>query len=1095
MKRFFWLGLCLVLSLNLAAQSRKKQKTPDKPWLESGNLSGLSFRLLGPALTEGRISDIAVVPGQKHTFYVAVASGGVWKTENNGTTYTPIFDGQGSYSIGCVTIDPNNPYTVWVGTGENNSQRSVGYGDGVYRSLDGGKSWEHMGLKESEHIAKIHVDPRDSNTVFVAAQGPLWSEGGERGLFKTTDGGKTWKNVLEVDVHTGVTDLVVDPRDPDVMIAATYQRRRHVWTLVNGGPGSSIHKTTDGGETWRKVTSGLPSVDLGRIGLAMAPADPDVVYAVVEAALGEGGLYRSNNRGESWKKMSSYVPGSPQYYNELVADPNHVDRVYAMDTWLHVTEDGGKSFTAVGEKTKHVDNHAMWIDPDNSDHFWVGCDGGMYESWDRGTTWMFRANLPIIQFYKIGIDQAEPFYNVYGGTQDNFTMGGPSQTTNRNGINNRDWFITKGGDGFQTRVDPTDPNILYSLSQYGDIIRFDKTSGESLTINPQPEPGADPLRWNWDSPLIISPHNHKRLYFGAQMLFRSDDRGHSWTAVSGDLTKNIDRNQLKVMGRVWSVDAVAKNKSTSVYGNLTALDESPLVEGLLYVGSDDGLVQVSENGGEAWRRIDQVGSVPESTYVNDILASQHQADRVYLAFNNHKRGDFKPYLYKSDDRGSTWTSISGNLPERGSVYAVVEDHVDPNLLFVGTEFGVFVTTDGGKVWAQLSSGLPTVAVRDIEIHKGQDDLVLGTFGRGFYILDDYSALRGLNEDGLKKEAALAAPKKALVYQQDVPLGIDDQAFQGDNFFMAKNPDFGAAFTYHLGEGYKSKKETRREQEKNNRKDGKDNPYPSWDELEAEASEEAPSVFLTVRDGSGNIVRRIEGPTGKGFHRVTWDLRMQPAQPVALKPFVAAHPWVYVPAGPLVVPGTYSVSLSKRVEGEETELVAPINFEVEALGHATFKAENPAELFAFQQQLHALFQDVLGSYGILENVDKQLTYLAAAAKQTPGATEAMRDRAQELRLKYRDLDRMFNGDGIRSKAQEPSESGLASRLYEAVYGHWLSSTSDATETQKKLFERAKGEFTTFLEQLKQLADEDIPSLQKQLDQVGAAWTPGSFPEKP
>ena len=630
-------------------------------------LAALPFRNLGPAVTSGRVGDIAIDPRKPDTWYVAAASGGVWKTVNGGTTWTPLFDKEVSFSIGCVTIDPLDSKTVWVGTGENNSQRSVAYGDGVYRSLDGGKHWENMGLKASEHIAKILVDPRNSQVVFVASQGPLWKEGGDRGLYKSTDGGKSWKAVITVDAHTGVTDVVLDPRNPDVMYAATYQRRRHVWGMVNGGPGGGIQKSTDGGQTWTRLKEGLPKEDMGRIGLAIPAGEPDTVYATIEAADKAGGFFRSTDGGQTWERRNEQVPVSAQYYQEIICDPKDPKRVYSLDTWMQVTEDGGKTWRRVGEASKHVDNHALWIDPANTDHLISGCDGGVYESRDRGATWEFKANLPIIQYYRVAVDNARPFYTVYGGTQDNFSMGGPSRTRNLQGSTASDWFVTQGGDGFYSQVDPDDPNTVYSTSQYGGLVRFDRRSGERVELQPHPAPGEEPFRWNWDAPLMLSPHNGKRLYFAAQKLFRSDDRGDSWTTASPDLTRQIDRSRLKIMDKVWSVDAVARNTSTSFFGNIVAFNESPKIEGLLYVGTDDGLIQISEEGGKVWRKLDRFPGVPDQTYVSCLSASPHQAGTVYVAFDNHKAGDFRPYLLRSRDRGRTWESISAGLPERGSV--------------------------------------------------------------------------------------------------------------------------------------------------------------------------------------------------------------------------------------------------------------------------------------------------------------------------------------------------------------------------------------------------------------------------------------------
>ncbi|HEX6200128.1 MAG TPA: glycosyl hydrolase, partial [Thermoanaerobaculia bacterium] len=779
------------------AEAADEEKEPEL--LSAGTFGGLALRGIGPAVTSGRISDLGVHPDYPDTWWVAVASGGVWKSDNAGITWKPVFDGQSSYSIGCLAIDPENPEVVWVGTGENNSQRSVSYGDGVYKTTDGGRSWKNVGLKASEHIGKIVIDPRDTDVVLVAAQGPLWSSGGDRGLYKTTDGGETWKKVLEISPDTGVTDLVYDPRNPDRLYAASYQRRRHVWTLIDGGPESAVYRSEDGGETWNEVEQGLPRGDVGRIGLAISPVDPDVVYAIIEAAEEKSaGFYRSTDRGASWERRSGYVSGSPQYYQEIFADPHDRDRVWSMDTWLMVTEDGGASFERAAQDNMHVDHHAFWIDPEDADHLVIGNDGGLYETFDRGASWRFIPNLPITQFYKIAVDDAEPFYNVYGGTQDNFTLGGPTQTTSASGITNGDWFVTVGGDGFQPRVEPGNPDVVYSQSQYGNLVRFDRASGELLDIQPQPAPGDEPLKWNWDSPLIISPHSKTRLYFGANRLFRSEDRGSSWRPVSPDLTRKIDRNQLPVMGRIWSIDAVAKNASTSFYGNIVALSESPLVEDLLYVGTDDGLVQVSEDGGGSWREVGTFPGVPERTYVSRLEASRHDPDTVYAAFDNHKMGDFKPYVRESTDRGRTWTSIAGDLPERGTVYALAQDAEDADLLFAGTEFGVFFTPDGGGKWIQLKGGMPTIAVRDLAIQDRETDLVAGTFGRGFWVLDDYSPLRDLTQERLEAEAVLYPVEDPWVYMPGyTPLGIRGPGFQGASYFTAPNPPFGAVFTYYL----------------------------------------------------------------------------------------------------------------------------------------------------------------------------------------------------------------------------------------------------------------------------------------------------------
>ncbi len=1049
------------------------------PKLNSALLRGLELRNLGPAFMSGRVGDLAVDPMKRSTWYLAAASGGVWKTENAGTTWKPIFDAQGSYSIGALALDPNDRFVLWIGTGENNSQRSVGYGDGLYRSVDGGASFTKVGLEQSEHIGKILIDPRDGNVVYVAAQGPLWAPGGDRGLYKTTDGGKTWAKVLDINEHTGVSDVVFDPRDPDVLYASSYQRRRHVWTLINGGPGSGIHKSTDGGRTWKKIQRGLPSVDLGRIGLAVSPTSPDVVYAIVEAADDKGGFFRSADGGEHWSKQSDYVSGSPQYYQEIFADPHKFDRIYSMDTYLMVSEDGGKTFTRLGEEWKHVDNHALHIDPYDADHLIVGSDGGLYETFDRGKSWKYFPNLPLTQFYKVAVDNATPFYNVYGGTQDNATQGGPSRTTNRHGIRNSDWFVTVFGDGFDPAVDPENPNIVYSQWQYGGLVRYDRATGERIDIRPQPEPGGPPLRWNWDSALLISPHNPARLYFAAQILFRSDDRGDTWRAVSPDLTRNMDRNQLPVMGRVWSVDAVAKNNSTSFYGTIVALTESPGVEGLLYAGTDDGLVQVSEDGGATWRRIERVGTAPERTYVNDLEASRHDPNTVYAALNNHKAGDFAPYVLKSTNRGRTWTSISGDLPARGSAYTIAEDHVDPNLLFVGTEFGIFATLNGGTTWIQLKGGMPTISVRDLEIQRRENDLVAASFGRGFFILDDYTPLRTLRDDLLRKDAHIFPVKTALLYVEEAPMAGGEKAYQGAQFYTAPNPEFGATFTYYLREALTTRKAQRQKAERDLAKKNENVFYPSWDALRAEDREESPAVVLTVRDQDGNVVRRIAGKTASGLHRATWDLRY---------PGFAGGGGRGGGIGPLAVPGRYTVSLATVVDGAVTELVAPVPFDVEPLGLGTLAAQDRAAVLAFQRQTGELQRAVMGANRAVSAAMEQVEAMKRVIETTPSLDPAMRQEARALELRLLDARERLNGDPTMPRRSEPGMPGIVDRVQEIVGGHWAT-TYGPTQTHRRNFEIAAQEFEALLEPLRRLIEVDLVALGQRLEAAGAPWTPG------
>ena len=1061
-----------------------EEEEEEEPVMSAGSFSGLNSRSIGPALMSGRIGDFAVNPDRSAEYYVAVCSGNVWKTVNDGTTFEPVFDGEGSYSIGCVAIDPNNTDIVWVGSGENNSQRSVSFGDGVYKSVDAGKSWKNMGLPESEHIGVIAIDPRDSDTVYVAAQGPLWRSGGDRGLYKTTDAGATWERVLHVSDDTGINEVHLDPRDPDVVYASAYQRRRHVWTLIDGGPEGGIWKSTDAGATWREINTGLPGEDKGRIGLDISPADPDVVYAIVEAANGESGFYRSTNRGERWEKMSGHATSSPQYYNEIVCHPTDPDTVYSLDTFLQVTHDAGKTWERVAKKNKHVDNHALWINPADPRHMLVGCDGGIYDTHDAGDNWRYMANLPVTQFYRVNVDQAEPFYNVYGGTQDNNSQGGPSRTTDRAGITNADWFITVGGDGYETVVDPEDPNIVYSQWQYAGLVRFDRRSGEVADIRPAERPGDEPYVFNWDTPLILSPHSHTRLYIAGNFLFRSDDRGDSWQIVSGNLTRGIDRNALEIMGTIQKPDAVAKHDSTSIYGNAVALDESPLVEGLIYVGTDDGLIHVTENGGETWRRIESVGGVPDMTYVSCLHASPADPDTVFATFDNHKMGDFKPYLFRSDDRGVTWTPIMGDLPERDICYAVRQDHVNPDLLFVGTEFAAYFTVDAGQTWIKLA-GVPTIAVRDIEIQRRENDLVLGTFGRGFYVLDDFSPLRTVNEELMGQEAALFGVKDALQYVPRSRLGNPNgRGSMGATYYAAPNPPYGAIFTYHLAEKFRTLEEQRHEAEK---EEGWE--YPDIDRFRAEDRELEPQVVLAVRDADGNIVRRVDAPRGKGFHRVAWDLRYPSEEPVSLSER-HIEDWDLPTGGAMVTPGEYSVTLELHEKGTVRQLAGPEPFTVANLDLGTLRPDDPGAVLAFTREASALNREVAGALRAAGEADNRIKHLRRAIADTPAAGPAHLERLEALRLDLDALQVQLRGDPTLGKRNEPQGPSLSGRIGAVVGGRFYA-TSPPTGTHREQLGYAQEQFAGVRVELNELFVR-LVELEMELEDLGAPWTPGRVP---
>lgn len=1077
MKKIFPI-IIILISVSLFAQNNQSDLT------KSSTYRGLKFRNIGPSFTSGRISDIAVNPEDHNTYYVGVASGNVWKTDNAGVTFKPVFDGYGSYSIGCVTVDPNNPHIVWVGTGENNSQRSVGYGDGIYKSEDGGKSFKNMGLKTSEHIAEILVHPENSNIVYAASQGPLWSAGGERGLYKTTDGGENWELILEIDQHTGVSDIAFDPRDPDVIYAASYQRRRHVFTLLNGGPGSAIHKSTDGGKTWKKIIKGLQGAYFGRIGIDVSPVNPDYVYAIVEAFDGKDGFYRSTDRGASWQRMSDHVATSPQYYMEIVCDKFDENKVYSLSTYTMYTEDGGKTFNRLSLKHRHVDDHALWIDPNDPEHLLVGGDGGLYETWDL-ENFHFKTNLPVIQFYKVVTDNEKPFYYVYGGTQDNNSMGGPSQTININGIMNEDWFITNGGDGFESAVDPENPNIVYAQSQHGWLVRYDKASGERIRIKPSEREGEAAYRWNWDSPLLISPHKNTRLYFCANKVFRSEDRGNSWEVISEDLSRQLDRNEIKVMGRKWSVDAPSKNRSTSEYGNIVAFDESPVKEGLLYAGTDDGLIHVSEDGGKNWRKIASFPGVPDTTYVNQVKASNHIQNRVYAVFNNHKRGDFKPYVLVSNDAGNSWKQITNNLPDRGSVYTIEEDHVNQNLLFVGTEFKVHFSVDGGANWIELTNGLPTIAVRDMDIQERENDLVLASFGRGFYVLDDYSPLREVSTDVFNKEAHIFPIEDALMYIHARPYGGGGKASLGETFYTADNPPFGAVITYYYGETLKTLKQKRHEEEAKLRKDGKDIPYPTEEELIAEDNEDKPYLLFTIRDAQGGVVRRLTESASKGIHRLNWDLRYSTTSPVQ-------RDFSNNSSGIMVMPGKYTIEIAKVVNGKIIKVHDPVEFNTVVLNNTTLPAQDRDAMVKFQKEIAELSRVAMGTLQVLDELKERVDKIKTALMYSQADVSGMIEKADELADTLHALNVALTGENSISSRYIGIPPTIIGRINNAAYAQWAS-TSAPTETQKEDIRIARKEFAPVYDKIKKILEVDIKGLEDDLEKVNAPWTPGRLPD--
>jgi photosystem II stability/assembly factor-like uncharacterized protein len=886
-------------SANLFGQN--SNSSPDS--LKNVSLAGLKFRSIGPALTGGRVIDVAVNPQDHTEYFIASGSGSLWKTMNNGITFSPSFDNQKTYAIGCVRIDPSNPNIIWVGTGENSNHYNVAYGDGIYKSEDGGKSWKNMGIKTSEHIGGIAIDPKNSNQVYVAAMGSLRKEGGDRGIFKTTDGGKTWSNVLFISKYTGCYEVHMDPRFPNIIYAVADQRMRNLYTGVSGGPESGIYRSTDYGITWDKMTNGLPTEDVGKIGMSVSPVNPDILYAIIEAKK-EQGIYKSSDRGISWTKQSSYISAYTFYFQKLFCDTKDADRVYSMDLFIKVSKDGGKTWVSLGEKLKHVDNHALWIDPDNNKHLISGCDGGVYETYDQGQNWDFKSNIPIAEVYKVTTDNQTPFYNVYIGTQDNNSLGGPSRTINSGGITNQDWVFTLAGDGFQTQVDWKDPNIIYAESQNGGLTRVNKITGEKLDIKPY-DLTDTAYRFDWDAALLISQHNNKRLYFGSHKLFRTDDQGNSWKEISPDLTRGVPQNFQKLMGRSWSVDELA-NKSSMA--QIATIAESPLDENILYTGSGDGLIYYTNDGGKSWIKSTSVSGLPEYARVHQIIASRFNKLTAYAACHNFSDGDYKPYLLKTTDGGKSWFSIDGNLPTPGSTYTIAEDHVDADLLFAGTQFGVYYSKTGGKEWIPLKNGMPGISVMDLKIQRTENDLVVSTFGRGVYILDDYSPLRNLSKETIQKDGYIFPVKDALMFIPATPFGFNGIAFMGARFFAAPNPEVGAVFTYYIKDEYKSLKEKRRDIEKEKQKKGEDFDFPSYNTLRKESEQSEPFLLFTIADENGNPVRKIKTDVKKGVNRIVWDFRYNPVTPISLVPFDDTVPWNEPDKGYMAVPGKYTVSL-------------------------------------------------------------------------------------------------------------------------------------------------------------------------------------------
>ena len=1073
---FYTFLLALFFCYTNPVEAQRKKRNQERQQAEKLNLAAFSFRNVGPAFLSGRIADIVFHPNNENIWYVAVGSGGVWKTDNAGTTWTPIFDDQPSYSTGCITLDPSNPEIVWVGSGENVGGRHVAYGDGVYRSLNGGKTWENRGLKDSEHISEIIVHPDNSDVVWVAAQGPLWNKGGERGLYKTTDGGVSWKRVLGNDEWTGVTDIMIDPRNPNRLYAATWDRHRTVAALMGGGPGTAIYSSEDGGESWTKLTNGLPSSNMGKIGIAISPQKPDVLYAAIELDRTQGAVYRSEDRGASWKKMSNTVSGGtgPHYYQELYASPHQFDRLYLMNVRVLTSEDGGKTFVQLKERDKHSDNHAIVFKKDDPNYIMLGTDAGIYESFDLAENWRYTKNLPLTQFYKVAVNNAEPFYHIFGGTQDNGSAGGPSATDEREGIANKHWYKTLFADGHQSATDPVYNDIIYAETQQGGLYRVDLTTGEQISIQPKAAKGEPHERFNWDAPILVSPHKPSRLYFASYRIWKSENRGDDWESISGDLTRNEERITLPIMGRQQGWDNAWDVGAMSNYNTITSLSESPIQEGLLYAGTDDGFIQVTENGGTDWRKIPvtELG-LPGRSFVNDIKADLFDSNTVYVALDNHKEGDFSPYLFKSTDRGRTWTSISSSLPDRTLIWRIVQDPVKQNLLFAATEFGVYTSLNGGKSWQKLP-GTPTISFRDLTIQKRENDLVAASFGRGFYVLDDYSALREFTTENLTQEGSLFSPRPAKWYVPRSNIGNT-----GSDYYFAENPTFGAVFTYHLSQNYPTQKSTRVKQEKELNKANKAFPFPGWEALDAEQLETPAQVILTIEDEEGNMINKIKQKATKGSHRIAWNLRHFNPYAISL-----ASSSRRGGGGAMATPGTYRATLYLDRNGTVKQLDGPVIFEVKPIRKGVLKGVSYADYNAFRSEFTTFLGQLSEFQDALSISKKKSTAFQTAAdrsKATPGTLEP---KLKALKAALAELDFILEGSTSKEEIGERNTASIRSYLYAASDG--LDSTYGPTGLHKQSLATAQSMLEDVKGSLAKITDELVPEIEAALKAAKAPY---------
>ena len=938
--------------------------------LTSEHLNGLTFRNIGPATMSGRIVDLAVVESDTYTFYAATATGGVWKTTDNGVTFKPVFEKANTHSVGDIAVHQANPNILWVGTGERANRQSSSWGDGIYVSHDAGESWKHVGLEDSHHIGRIVLHPTDTNVAYVAAMGHLWGPNEERGLYKTSDGGESWERLIYVDENTGVVDVAMDPNDPNIMYASTYQRRRRPYGFHGGGPGSGLHKSTDGGKTWKELRNGLPEGDYGRIGISIYRSNPDVVFASVEqgfqynasTAYNErrAGLYRSKDKGESWEFMSDWNP-RPMYASQPLVDPSDESRIYMMNQYSY-SSDSGRTFTAP-RQSLHGDDRILWVNPTDSRHVIKGDDGGIGISYDRGLKWLFVSNLPLSQYYRVSTDNAKP-YNVYGGLQDNGSWVGPSETYRSGGIINADWKRLGGGDGFLNLVDRNDPNVVYTESQYLGLSRYNMETGQRQSIRPgdpkgrigarrnwdawgpgvpEPELGNAMAPGNWDGPFFLSHHDPNTIYAGTNVLWKSADNGETWESL-GDLTTKVNRRELMIMGQRADTSTASLDDGIPYYPTLTAVAEDLFTQGMLYAGTDDGLLQVSWDDGQTWNDVtDQLAGLPKETWINTFEPSTHVAGTAYVAINNYRNNDFNNYIYKTTDYGKSWTSVEGDLPANRVARTLREDPRNPNVLYLGTEIGLFYSNNGGNNWVELKSNMPTLPFNDLVIQARDNDLVLGTHGRGVWILDNINALQEMTPDVLSKQAALFSIGDAEMINYN-----REGAHTGDMYYRGENPEFGAAIDYYL-------KDT-----------------VAMDD-----------ISITIHELSGEQIATVRPSNDKGVNRVHWTFRYD-VEGLSRRARMS---------GPMVNPGMYMAKLTVNDE-EMTQ-----KFRVMDDPRLDIEIGVRKAWTASQFEILDLFKRISSEMEAVTEVDRQMTKLK---RDDIAYNEEAAAPFNELNRKYREL---------------------------------------------------------------------------------------------